>query len=170
MDILYLLKTEQEAVLQSLQKFQGSEEAPENLSRWFSALSRAVRRYLRIDRDFLYLEISEILPNARKLAVAGQQEHTKIEALLRLVSELLQKPGEKSTEIAAALSELCCQVGSHFRYQQEHVIPKMRELIPTQDREDLSEVFRDLLEEWARELPSGPLPEEALAPVPGNYA
>lgn len=161
MDILSLLKSEQEAVLHSLQEPQGADrECPDTLKNLFASMSASIREYMAVDQEFLYLEIEGVLPNASRLSDVGRSHHEKIQSLL---DSVLGQIGTRNSDgILVEWAALQQEVLSHVRYQQENIIPRMRELIPTQDREDLAEVLQDLKDEWAQRSPGENPKEQAM--------
>ncbi|MCB9228078.1 MAG: hypothetical protein H6618_00555 [Deltaproteobacteria bacterium] len=146
MDILSLLKAERESLLQILLDTEEQEASGSALSILFWPMEEAIRLSIRTERDFLYPEISELLPNAAKLTELGQQQHERIEFLLEMLTGSLQDHQEASCQ--DAWGRLKSEILLHIRHQQERIMPEMRALIPTQDREDLAEILQDLRLEW----------------------
>lgn len=154
MDILFLLKCEQEALLAQTAAFAQELAAhPDSLQASFARLTGKLLQYLALDEEFLYPEVGDLFLHAAKAVLYGKARHAEIRAGLARLETLLKSSQVPAAECVEAFAELEKAVQQHVFYQQEQLIPRMREMIPTQDREDLAEVFTDIKEDFERRRP-----------------
>lgn len=147
MDILFLLKLEQEKVLKLAQAFEGKVlSADDGVAVAYAELKKALNLYLSIDEEFLYQEIGDLFPSAHKSVDYGMNLHKEIRVILTKLDGLSTGIKESGT-FSKLVASLCQIVVQHIEHQQEAIIPRMREMIPTQEREDLAEVFSEIKEE-----------------------
>ena len=153
MDILFLLKLEQENVLKLSRAFKeqvlGSSEG---VAGAYADFKIALNLYFSIDDEFLYQEIGDLFPNAHKSIDYGMKLHTEIGVILAKLDSCISDSRDSASLVELADS-LCQAVVQHIGHQQENIIPRMRERIPTQEREDLAEVFSEIKEELLKESP-----------------
>lgn len=149
MDILFLIKAEQDRVLELAEAFlNAAKEGREFLSKNFEDFFHQIHLYMGLDEEFLQPEISELFDSAIKLIALGETTHKQVKKKLQTLKPLVLdgSGGEKKLIIDTAES-LNEEVISYIQAQQEQIFPRMREMIPTQEREDLSDIFLDIKEE-----------------------
>ncbi|MFK7824018.1 MAG: hemerythrin domain-containing protein [Oligoflexales bacterium] len=150
MDILFLLKFEQENVLKLLEAFKGRAlGSGDDVAVAYKNFKDALNMYFSIDEEFLYQEIGELFPNACRSIDYGIKLHREVGIILAKLDSALGSSIE-SCDLAELVESLCQAVNQHIEHQQEHIIPRMRERIPTQEREDLAEVFSEIKEDLER--------------------
>ena len=149
MDILYLLKIEQEQVLRAVEDYEDCVKLEVEPTRRFDNVKSLLVDFIELDNEFLYQEIGDLFTNAAKSIAFGASCHSKI---MKLLGEIEMNLGNlrDSSEILTLVAELKMIVFQHILYQQESIIPKMREKIPTQEREDLANVFNEIKEELGK--------------------
>ena len=151
MDILFLIKAEHSR----LQELVGSlAKGPHNareLRADLGALDVALETFIALDRELLYPELSELFSLSGRVIAEGHSHHRQLLELLADSREALRAGPARLDSVAAALREA---VQSHLLHQQEQVLPRLRELIPTQEREDLGQVYLEMREERTKLGPS----------------
>ena len=150
MDILFLLKLEQENVLKLSRAFEEQVlGSGDGVAGAYADFKEALHFYFSIDDEFLYQEIGELFPNAYKSIDYGMKIHKEIGFILAKLDSRMSAAGECG-DLAELTQSLCQAVAQHIGHQQENIIPRMRERIPTQEREDLAEVFSEIKEELVK--------------------
>lgn len=148
MDILFLIKQEQsklQATLCSMMDQQDSGRV--NLE---PALAD-VDQYISLDHEFLYPELSGLLSPQHRFVNEGGQKHQVIKTLLANLKQELSEGHEDHKEgfrnAQNLFQSLKREVDQHIAYQQDQILPYLRSAVPTQDREDLGQVYLDLKED-----------------------
>ena len=153
MDILFLLKLEQENVLKLTRAFKERVlSSSEGVAGVYAEIKGALKLFFSIDEEFLYQEIGELFPNAHKSIDYGMKLHTEIGVTLAKLDSCIEGSSDNG-DLSALSEDLCRAVVQHIEHQQENIIPRMRERIPTQEREDLAEVFSEIKDELVKESP-----------------
>jgi hypothetical protein len=142
MDVLHFLKTNHDTIraeLARLVELDGVKARRAELDE----LARAVQMHLVLERDYLYPEVSGLFSGAEALVTAGLAEAAVIEKRLKAITKLAAKPAAEQDGFDKRLDELRAAVIGHFDQEEQMLMPKIRELIRTEDREDLGQVFLD---------------------------
>ena len=146
MDILYVIKLEHEQLLRSIEGLSNfvSVRISDDVIKEFERIKLSIDHYLELDKEFLYPEILDLFAGAKKNITFGESCHLRIREALILIYDRIVSAKSVNPLLDEQISDLQEMVRQHITYQQEFIIPKMREMIPTQEREDLSDVFNDI--------------------------
>ena len=112
-------------------------------------MKNVIYTFFAQDEEFLYQEIGELFPGAHKSIEFGVACHNKVKGVLLELAKSFEGAFEREV-VMTLVQQLQQSVNQHIAHQQEIIIPKMREKIPTQEREDLAEVLSEIKEELAR--------------------
>ena len=118
-----------------------------------------VQTYLDLERAYLYPETQDLFPGAETLCRVGEANGVAISRRMKALQKLAGKAATEQDGYDKRLAELKEAVLAHFDAEEQLLMPKMRLLIRTEDREDLGQVFVDAREE----LRSG-TPAEGVSP------
>lgn len=158
MDVLYIVKEDHEKIKSLTDKVCGAlltSEKPQDIDvevkSLFSDLIRETRWHLHMEETYLFPEITNIYPEAEKLIKSCLNNHIRIGKILKELEDKTIKGLKKSPSISAIISNMTTsfkkEITEHFKFEEEMLLPKIRQLIPTQEREDLGQVFHDVKEE-----------------------
>jgi hemerythrin superfamily protein len=143
MDLLFLLKLEHDQI-RTLLSLLSSEPSQDVLRERLRALEQISTRLIRIEADFLFPEVDNLFAGVDHILSNAMNNQGKISSLLSSINELLSGDGASSSEFSETLSLLLKTIESHVADQQEFLIPRIRKLIPTKDREELGQVFLEV--------------------------
>ncbi len=141
MDVIQVLKEDHSVLFgkaQSLSGLQTKKDLIESFPAFFEALSCR----LALEKNYLYPEIDGIFTEADVLTAAEKRNGQ----LKRLLDKLNKEVAEKKFDLATLRPELLKlekQLELHFASEDSVILPKMRRLIATEDREELAYVFED---------------------------
>ena len=142
MDILHYLKTHHDSIRTTCESLWQAKAVKERKAQ-LEALVKAAEVYLTLERDFLYPEIAGLFAAADSLVEAAETNSANVDkALKSLVKAAAGSPFEAAA-FASRLQELQLALTMHFDHEERSLMPKMRMHIPTEEREDLGQVFAD---------------------------
>ena len=155
MDVLHVIKSEHDRLrllLTSPQSSQSRSASPKALQQPTSGqhdrqsalkeISREVKINLKLEEEYLYPEISGLFAGSGAVLETCMANHSSIRrALDDMTSPSHSQDGDE------VLDELRLLLGKHFETEERVLMPKIRQLIPTQEREDLGQVLLDFKEE-----------------------
>jgi hemerythrin-like domain-containing protein len=148
MDLLFLLKLEHDQI-RALLSLLSAEPSQDALRESLRSLEQLSMRLIKMEADFLFPEVDNLFAGVDHILSNALNNQGKIAALLLAINELLSSAGEASNEFSETLSLLLKTIESHVADQQEFLIPRIRKLISTKDREELGQVFLEFREEAA---------------------
>lgn len=145
MDILQLIKATNKEILDrlnSVAEAYDTDPQGEFLCKWANLYS-FVHMQLKIKSEYLYPEVSVISPH---LAKKSQQLELSLDQLRGLLESQSQNisVGDKKVDLKL-LNQVFVQ---HFETEESGLIPGMRQKMSTEEREELSQVFQDAVDEW----------------------
>ena len=143
MDLLFLLKLEHDQI-RALLLLLSSGPSQEILRDRLRALEQISTRLIRIEADFLFPEVDNLFVGVANILSNAVNNQDKITSLLSVINELMLSDGEPSHEFSETLALLLKTIEAHVADQQEFLIPRIRKLIPTKDREELGQVFLEV--------------------------
>lgn len=146
MDVLHFLRSDHEAIKLA---FDCVDRAPQ-VSELTSALkdaTSAVGLHLDLEREFLYPEIAGAFNGVDALVSAGLANAAVIEKKVKEVHHLLSDADSAKDDLLAVMADLKRQTLAHFEQEERLLLPKLREFVRTEIREDLGEVLLDVQEE-----------------------
>lgn len=139
MDILHFIKEYQDGLRAAEAALEQSSLAEPGLG----LFSRDLAIYLELERDYLYPEIQDLFAGAATLVQIGEGHAATISRRLKL----LLKAQESHADLLAPWADLKAALAQHFDAEEKHLLPKMRTMIRTEDREELGQVFVDARDE-----------------------
>jgi hemerythrin superfamily protein len=162
MDVLHVIKAGHDAIKAELGQLE-SADGVKSRRQAFESFSKAVQVHMVLEKDFLYPEISGLFPGSDALVDIALAQSIALAKKLKALSKITLGPGSEQSGYAKRVAEIKEAVLAHLGSEEAQLLPRMRDLIPTQDREDLGDVFQDALNEIRRNH-AGPLAPTA-APV-----
>ena len=108
--------------------------------------------HLVLEKDYLYPEIAGLFGGSEALVAGSLANATMIGKRLKSLMKMVSKTVAEQESYPKRLSELHESVLSHLEQAEQALMPKMRLMIRTEDREDLGQVFIDVKAElsWRR--------------------
>ena len=141
MDVLQVIKEEHESIRGLL------DQAEKNSSiaaqkQIISELLEKAQHHLQLEGDYLYPEIAGLFNEAPNFIKNWSDNHKNIKKKIKDIEKMLQTKTDSNT-IKKKIAPLATDLASHLRDEESLLMPKLRQLISTQDREDLGQVFLD---------------------------
>jgi hypothetical protein len=149
MDVLHFIKSYHDEVRQVLDSVE-SADGPKARRQRLDDLARLVQAYLDLEKDYLYPEIGDLFAGVDTLVRAGEANGAAIGRRMKNLVKLLAKPVNEQEGWEKRLAELRESLIEHFDSEEQVLMPKMRLMIRTEDREDLGQVFLDARDELLR--------------------
>ena len=143
MDILQFLKSRHDAIRGACGQLE-STVGGQPRRREFDNLTSVLEAYMGLERDYLYPEIGGLFPGSDSLVVIGSANAAIIDKRLKALAKLWSKGGEEQAGFGVQLVALKGALLKHFEQEEQILMPKMRAVMRTEDREDLGQVFADL--------------------------
>ena len=119
-------------------------------------MARRLLAHLSLERDYLYPEIDGLLAGVGPLVAAGLANGSALQRRTRALSRLAEQPAALQADFVKRLAELRAAVDRHLEQQEQCLLPKLRDSIRTEEREDLGQVFLDIRDELARSMDDPP--------------
>lgn len=163
MDVLHFLKSDHDAIRTGLDRLEKSDGVKVRRA-VLDELARRVQTHMVLERDYLYPEIAELFAGVEALVSIGLANMTQISRRLKVLVKLVSQPVAQQASYPKKLEELREAVLQHFEHEEQSLLPKLRYLIRTEDREDLGQVFLDVRDELMK------APEGAEAAVVATAA
>lgn len=149
MDVLHFIKSYHDEVRQVLDSVE-SADGLKARRQCLDDLARLVQAYLDLEKDYLYPEIGDLFAGVDTLVRAGEANGAAIGRRVKSLVKLLAKPVNEQEGWEKRLAELRASLVEHFDSEEQVLMPKMRLMIRTEDREDLGQVFLDARDELLR--------------------
>lgn len=146
MDILQWLKMDHEAMLRSVERLGlDRKESKWPLAALVSELAIDLLGHLKAEEEYLLPELTDRFPGSDlllDLCSANQKVMRKhLKSLVKASSEKDREATDK------AIEELRKAVRQHLELQESQLMPKLRQHVPTGEREDLGLLVEDMLSE-----------------------
>jgi hemerythrin len=152
MDVLHFLRSHHEKIRDQFEQIDIT--AP--ISRISSVLGEAVKAveiHFNLEKDYLYPEISGAFHGVEALVAAGLANASVAEKKIKTIGKLLSQGESQSDSLEKSFFDLKSVAYNHFEQEERILLPKMREFVRTEDREDLGQVLMDVQEElWSSRL------------------
>lgn len=146
MDVLHFLKSDHDAIRTGLDRLDKSDGLKVRRA-VLDELARRVQVHMVLERDYLYPEIAELFAGVDALVAIGLANASQISRRMKVLVKLLGQPASEQAGYPKRLDELRESVLQHFEHEEQNLLPKLRYLIRTEDREDLGQVFMDAQDE-----------------------
>lgn len=151
MDILSILKAEHDHIRDGFTKLAraGGVKARQAL---FEELVQDIQMHLTLEKEYLYPELAQLFAGAEALVDIGQANGAAIGRRLKNVSKLATKPSGEKDGYDKKEADLRDSVLKHFDFAEQSLMPKVRGLVRTEEREDIGQLFLDVKDEMRRGL------------------
>jgi hypothetical protein len=146
MDVLYFMKSEHEAVLSALERFVSADSVAQKREA-FNGLKNILSVHLKLEETYLYPELAGLFPGSDVVVDVAIAEHVVVGKHLDSIGKTLSKPVSEHTGLDKKIETFVEMVRKHVGTQEQSLMPKLRQLIPTVAREELGEVLLDAKEE-----------------------
>jgi hypothetical protein len=146
MDILSILKAEHDQIRTELNKLESSDGVKARRT-LIESLARDIQVHLTLEKDYLYPEIAGLFPGAETLVDIGQANGSAISRRLKLLVKMAAKPLAEQAGYDKKEAELKDSLLRHFDFEEQNLMPKVRGLIRTEEREDIGQLFLDVRDE-----------------------
>jgi iron-sulfur cluster repair protein YtfE (RIC family) len=160
MDVLHFLKSHHDTIREGFDRLAHAEGVKARRSA-LDDLARDIQVHVALEKDYLYPEISGLFAGADVLVTTGLANGTVIGKRLKVLTKLAGKTASEQGEFPKRQAELKDAVIKHFEQEEQTLMPKMRSLIRTEEREDLGQVFMDVKAEVLASLTTDPVPPPA---------
>jgi hypothetical protein len=157
MDILQWLKLDHEEMLRSVENLGaevqsaplGAAKVKTHTEQLLGELAAELLRHIKAEEEYLLPEIAGRFPGSDLLADLCAANH---KVLKKHLKSLLKSAAEGSfEETLESVSALKKAVELHLEVQESQLMPKLRQHVPTGEREDLGQLVGDLISEIRRE-------------------
>lgn len=165
MDVLHFLKTQHDLLRDGLTRVEGADGIKARRMH-LEEMTRMLNVHLVIEKDYLYPELVDLFPGSDALVTAGLASGSTIGRRLKTLVKLAAKPVAEQEGYGKRLVELKESLLKHFDQEEQILMPKIRSLIRTEDREDLGQVFLDAKAELA--VGAEPAAPQVAAPANGR--
>lgn len=143
MDILQWLKSEHEAMLRTMDRIGTSARGP--LATMATELAIDLLGHLKAEEEYLLPELTDRFPGSEiilDLCSANQK------VMKKYLKSLLKASADKDqAALLRSVADLRKAVDQHIDIQESQLMPKLRQHIPTGEREDLGLLVEDMLGE-----------------------
>lgn len=146
MDCLHFIKTQHDALRTALAALSAADGVKVRRS-VVGDLARDVQVYLALEKDYLYPEIAGLFPGADVVAAAGTANGAALVRRIKALKALVAKNAAEQDGYPKKLKEFEESLLKHFEQEEQVLMPKMRSMIRTEDREDLGQVFLEVQSE-----------------------
>jgi hypothetical protein len=144
MDILHFIKSRHDGMRDRLSELE-QQDGVKARRATLDGLSQDVQTYLVLEKDYLYPEITGLFPEAETLVQTGLASGSIIGRRTKALVKLLAMPlAEQGGAWPKRLAELKESILKHFDQEERLLMPKLRALLRTEDREDLGQVFLEM--------------------------
>lgn len=142
MDVLQIIKSDHAELRRQIGVVIGAETKPKLLES-YELLSGGLRLHLKLEGEYLYPELGVLLNGSSAgFLVRSQQNHKAIlKKMVGIEKGLRTSP---VADLRDSLGQLATAVRDHLEYEEAVMMPRLREAMPTLDREDLGTVFMDV--------------------------
>lgn len=146
MDCLHFIKTQHDALRTALAELMATDGIKVRRT-LVDDLARDVQVYLALENEYLYPEIAGLFPGADVLAAAGTANSQALSRRIKALKALAAKSATEQETYPKRLKEFEESLLKHFEQEEQILMPKMRAMIRTEDREDLGQVFLEVQSE-----------------------
>jgi hypothetical protein len=150
MDVLRFIKDDHERIRSLFTKFESTQD-PTEAQKSVNTLLAESRAYQSVEQGHILPEFSAFLRDRDRTVLDHCQQRS--DALKAEQDNLFKELGKvlgktRSFEaLRKRVLELKTKTFEHFEQIEQDLMPRVRQAVPTQDREDMGIVFHDLREE-----------------------
>lgn len=142
MDILQLIKEEHAEINGILPRLK-DDEIDLKWHQLYDRASALVLAHLQVEERYLFPEIEEMFPSASEFVTLALDNHKAMREVLARIDKGLALKKRSIDQILEWISELDELVTKHLQLEEDIVMPKLRRMIPTSEREEMGEVWKD---------------------------
>ncbi len=146
MDLLFLIKVEHDQMRGIISRL-ASNPPQDRLLEMVDELNRTLEKQIKVETEFLFPEIEDLFPGVDILITRALVRHDQMRTALAAVHKQALAKKQTGTRLAEAVQDLVSAIDDHIEDQQQFLIPKLRKLVPTRDREELGQIFQEVLSE-----------------------
>ncbi len=144
MDVLQLIK-EDHLDLKCLLGAIDREKSIVRKRRLTEELKAKVRFQLMMDQDYLIPELSDRFPGVHEYQRTSGKSHKRIYRAVGDLNNLASRKVQETKVVLGTKQKQVTQMLAEYLDRREDLLmPQIRQAIPTQDREDLGQVFLDI--------------------------
>lgn len=143
MDVLQYIKATHDQIRGDLGRFLSAEGVKARRTA-FETLSNEISFQLMLERDYLYPELPGLFPEAEVVVSTGLANGSTIAKKLKFLEKLIAKALKDQAGIEKKIEDFGTTVEAHFSQQEQFLMPKLRQTMRTEDREELGRVFEDV--------------------------
>lgn len=152
MDILQWMKLDHELMLRTVERLGqegqgggGAGSSQVRLQELVASLAVDLLAHIKAEEEFLVPEIADRFPGSEIYADLCAANH---KVLKKQLKSLLSAADLADTEaLSAAISGLKKAVDQHLEVQESQLMPRLRQHVPTAEREDIGVLIADMLSE-----------------------
>ena len=153
MDVLQIIKQDHQAILAGLLKL-GAEKTVKARRSAVKQLSEELLLHLHIEDAYVFPEVSGLFGDSDAFTALSLANHSLLRKDLNKLTKLVSLPLANQSGYAQLVNAIASRAEKHFKLEEELLLPQMRKLIRTQDREDLGLVILDVKSEGFVALPA----------------
>jgi len=142
-DVLQFIKTSHDHIREDLGRFLKSDGIKARRST-FESLAGVITTQMVLERDYLYPELPGLFPEAQLVVSTGLANGSLISKKLKLLEKSLAKAVKEQSGIERKIEEFSDLLENHFVQQEQVLMPRLRQCMRTEDREELGQVFEDV--------------------------
>lgn len=143
MDCLHFIKTQHDALRTALAGLAAADGVKVRRT-LVDDLARDTQVYLTLEKDYLYPEIAGLFPGSDVIAAAGTANGAALVRRIKALKTLVAKNANEQEAYPKRLKEFEEALLKHFEQEEQVLMPKVRSMIRTEDREDLGQVFLEV--------------------------
>lgn len=152
MDVLQLIK-KQHDMIRALGKGLGGVATVTDRRKLYTRLAGVVAVQMKIEEEYLLPEVTAVDASARRVAEANLSRHHDLRNQMKVLEKAVNKrPQPAKDEVESQFNVLWSNLKFHLTLVEDELLPRIRQRIPTQDREDLGEALQDVLAEELKDL------------------
>jgi len=142
MDVLQIIKQDHTDILASL----GQLDAQTTLKARRAVVNQCNEElllHLHLEASYVFPEACELSSEAKTFISIGLANHALLRKDLQKLMKLVEQSLAAQDDYNRLCEDLLSKVQKHFALEEELLLPQMRKLIATQDREDFGLVVQD---------------------------
>lgn len=142
MDVLQVIKYDHEQIRATMRQILEATTITAR-KKLTDILSDQVTEHLYQESDYLYPEVQGMFNGSDDFVISALTSHKSVKKAVNEFAKLIAQKATK-TVLDEKASKLQLALERHLADEEASLMPKIRELISTPEREDLGQVFLDL--------------------------
>ena len=159
MDVIWIFKEDHQKIRALLDRLDQVTDSPDELRHVANELEKECSHMIDLEGNYLIPEVEGEFPHSDVVVKTATAGHAAIKRHLRGLHDALATTGakrlvktsfpvESETAFGNAARHVITSTRSHLNFMDEGFLPKVREHLPTLQREDLGQVILDIKEEY----------------------